>query len=76
MGEWAVVQPRLNPLWLDKYVDIATCASRLATLQQAGRVPDIAQEAVSQFVKEFEMLKAGKILMGSTLSMIDGSTHG
>jgi predicted KAP-like P-loop ATPase len=61
MGESAVhVQPRLNPLWLEKYVDIATCASRLPILQQAGRVPVLAQEAVSQFMEEFEMLKVGK----------------
>ena len=51
--------PRLNPSWLEQYVDKAVCAQRLIGLQQAGVVPDTAGEAVNQFLKEFEMLKAG-----------------
>lgn len=61
MGDWAVrLQPRLNPTWLERYVDTTACAQRLMALQQAGSVPDTARESVDQFLKEFEMLKAGK----------------
>jgi len=61
MGDWAVrIHPRLNPTWLERYVDTAVCAQRLIGMQQAGVVPDTAREAVSQFLNEFEMLKAGK----------------
>lgn len=61
MGDWAVrLQPRLNPAWLERYVDTAACAARLTDLRQTGVVPDTAREAVDQFLKEFEMLKAGK----------------
>lgn len=61
MGDWAVrLQPRLNPTWLEPYLDTTSCAQRLIALQQAGSVPDMACESVDQFLKEFEMLKAGK----------------
>jgi len=61
MGDWAVrLQPRLNPTRLERYLDTAACADRLVALQDAGRVSDEAKESVSQFLKEFEMLKAGK----------------
>lgn len=61
MGDWAVrLQPRLNPTWLERYVDTTACAQRLIDLRQAGVVPDTAREAVDQFLKEFEMLKVGK----------------
>ncbi|QQD22783.1 AAA family ATPase [Oceanospirillaceae bacterium ASx5O] len=61
MGDWAVrLQPRLNPTWLERYVDTVACAQRLMALRQAGSVPDRARESVDQFLKEFEMLKAGK----------------
>lgn len=62
MGDWAVrLQPRLNPAWLERYIDAAACAQRLIDLRrQAVAVPDTASEAVDQFLKEFEMLKAGK----------------
>lgn len=61
MGDWAVrLQPRLNPTWLERYVDTTACAQRLIALQQVGSVPDTARESVDQFLKEFEMLKAGK----------------
>lgn len=61
MGDWAVrLQPRLNPTWLERYVDTTACAQRLMALQQAGSVSDSARESVDQFLKEFEMLKAGK----------------
>ncbi len=61
MGDWAVrLQPRLNPAWLDRYIDTTACAQRLIALRHAGAIPDTASEAVGQFLKEFEMLKAGK----------------
>jgi len=61
VGDSAVrLQPRLNPAWLERYVDTAACAARLIDLRQEGVVPDTAHEAVDQFLKEFEMLKAGK----------------
>jgi predicted KAP-like P-loop ATPase len=61
MGDWAVrLQPRLNPTSLERYLDTAACAERLVSLQKARRISDEATEAVSQFLKEFEMLKAGK----------------
>jgi predicted KAP-like P-loop ATPase len=61
MGDWAVcLQPRLNPTWLERYVDTTACAQRLMALRQSGSVPDTARESVDQFLKEFEMLKAGK----------------
>ena len=61
MGDWAVrLHPRLNPTWLERYIDTSACAQRLTALQQAGSVPETARAAVDQFLKEFEMLKAGK----------------
>lgn len=61
MGDWAVrFQPRLNPTWLDRYIDTSACAKRLLALQQSGAVPENARESVEQFLIEFEMLKAGK----------------
>ena len=41
-------------------MDTAVCAERLIALRDTGRVSDEAKEAVSQFLEEFEMLKAGK----------------
>lgn len=61
VGDWAVrLQPRLNPASLERYIDSVACAQRLIDLRQTGVVPDMAREAVDQFLKEFEMLKAGK----------------
>jgi predicted KAP-like P-loop ATPase len=61
VGDWAVrLQPRLNPASLERYIDTGACAQRLIDLRQTGVVPDMAREAVDQFLKEFEMLKAGK----------------
>lgn len=65
MGDWAVRrQPRLNPTWLESYIDTNACAERLENVTTKGMVPDEAKEAVSQFLKEFGMLKAGKSLDG------------
>ena len=61
MGDWAVhLQPRLNPTWLEQYIDTQACYERLIGLRQKGLVPDEARESLEQFLKEFEMLKAGK----------------
>ena len=61
MGEWDVkVQPRLNPTWMQDYVDTEVAAKRLNVLSQAGKVPEQAQESVGQFLKEFDMIKSGK----------------
>lgn len=60
MGDWAVsIQPRLNPAWLERYLNSEVCSQRLTELQKSDAVPDIAREAVGQYLKEFEMLKAG-----------------
>lgn len=65
IGDRAVrVRPRLNPAWLEQYIDTASCADRLTVLQQAGQIPESAKEAAAQFLKEFEMIKAGKKLDG------------
>jgi predicted KAP-like P-loop ATPase len=61
IGDWAVrLQPRLNPNWLESYLDTASCAKRLVELSGKRAVPHEAEEAVAQFLKEFEMLTAGK----------------
>ena len=61
MGDWAVrLQPRLNPSWLESYIDTAASADRLRRLQRDGKVPDDAQDAVAQYLREFEMLQSGK----------------
>ncbi|MDH1621031.1 KAP family P-loop NTPase fold protein [Pseudomonas aeruginosa] len=61
MGDWAVrLQPRLNPSWLDSYIDIVATANRLQRLQCDGKVLDGSREAVSQYLKEYEMLQSGK----------------
>ncbi len=61
MSNWAVrIQPRLNPAWLESYFDTTACATRLIEMTKEGVILDEAKEAVSQFLREFEMLKAGK----------------
>ena len=61
VGDWAVRrQPRLNPNWLENYLNTASCAERLSELSEKHAIPDAAKEAVTQFLREFEMLKAGK----------------
>lgn len=61
MGDWAVrLRPRLNPNWLESYIDTVASAERLRRLQHEGNVPDGAQEAVSQYLTEFEILESGK----------------
>lgn len=53
-------QPQLNPNWLKGYLDTVECADRLRELQKKDEVPNFAQVAVSQYLKEFDMLQEGK----------------
>ena len=60
MGDWSVrLQPRLNPAWLESYLDTAACADRLRDLQRNDEASAGAQEAVSQYLREFDMLQKG-----------------
>ncbi|RYY02282.1 MAG: NTPase [Gammaproteobacteria bacterium] len=52
--------PRLNPKNLEKYVDLQACKTRLLELQKSNLIPEDSKVAVSQFLKEFEMILAGK----------------
>ncbi len=61
IGDRAIIfEPRLDPTWLTDYLDTNVCAERLRDLKRDGKIPDQAQEAVSQYLKEFEMLPSGK----------------
>ncbi len=60
-GDSAVnVQPRLNPKWIEEYLEIDVVAEKLQKLESEGQVPESATVVVSQFLKEFKMLKNGK----------------
>lgn len=50
---------RLNPRNLEKYINIEACAARLYRMQNSNIVPDLAKEAVLQFIKEFEVIQKG-----------------
>lgn len=54
------VRPRLNPAWLEPFVDTEAVAARLMELRERGGVPDAAQVTVSQFLKERDVRAAGK----------------
>lgn len=61
MGDWAVTnQMRLNPKWLEDFVDTSLIATRLASLREKGLVPAEAEVNVAQFFKELKMLQEGK----------------
>jgi predicted KAP-like P-loop ATPase len=61
MGDWAVsIQPRLNPSWLEGFLDTVSCAERLQRMQRENKIPNDAQESVTQYLLEFEMLQVGK----------------
>ena len=61
LGDRAVRrQPRLDPTWLESYLDTAACTDRLRDLQRNDDVPAYAQEAVSQYLKEYDMAQDGK----------------
>jgi predicted KAP-like P-loop ATPase len=52
-------QPRLNPQWLEPYIDTNECERRLSKLLKTETVTDAEKEAVEQYLKEFEVLAAG-----------------
>jgi hypothetical protein len=54
------VRPRLNPAWLEPFVDTEAVAARLLELREHGGVPDAAQVTVSQFLKERDIRATGK----------------
>ncbi len=54
------LRPRLNPGWLEPFVDIESVAARLLDLQQRGSIPEGARVAVSQFLKERDVRTSGK----------------
>ncbi|GAA5316352.1 MAG: KAP family P-loop domain protein [Candidatus Pelagadaptatus aseana] len=59
-GDYAVRrQPRLNPDWLAHYIDTESCAERLYKIQDDETMPEWAADAVTQFLIEFEMIRAG-----------------
>jgi predicted KAP-like P-loop ATPase len=61
MGDWAVrVQLRLNPAWLERYLDTNACAQRLRALQTGKQIAGADRPIVDQYLKEFDMLRAGK----------------
>lgn len=60
VGDWAVrIKPRLNPKWLDKFLDTKDINQRLSNLLSSGQVPNFAMESVKQFVKEYEAIVKG-----------------
>ncbi len=60
-GDVAVrVQPRLNPSWIEPYIDVHASFERLSRMAAGNTVPAWAKEAVEQFTKEQRMLAAGK----------------
>jgi hypothetical protein len=52
--------PRLNPAWLEPFVDTEPAAARLLALLEQGGVPEELKVAVGQFLKERELRAAGK----------------
>lgn len=55
-----VRRPRLNPSWLEPFIDIEAAAARLASLLERGKVPEVLKVDVTQFIKERAMRAAGK----------------
>jgi len=61
VGDWAVhIQPRLNPRWLDEYIDIDDVAERLEGINPSEQPFESAKEVIAQYLIEFAMLKNGK----------------
>jgi len=52
--------PRLNPAWLQPFVDTEAVATRLVALLDRGEVPEVLKVDVQQFLKERDMRAAGK----------------
>lgn len=59
-GDAAVrIKKRLNPKWLEEYLDIAACAERLKAIAQGGEIAGEDKEAVDQFLLEYDMIGRG-----------------
>lgn len=56
----ARIKLRLNPKWLEPYLDVAACATRLRSLSDGGGLQGSMKEAVDQFLLEHKMLEEGK----------------
>ncbi len=52
--------PRLDPAWLEPFIDTENAAARLRDLLRRGEVRDPMQVAATQFLKERDMRAAGK----------------
>lgn len=59
-GRRARRSPRLDPAWLEPFVEVELVANRLVALQNQGRVPDAFAIDVRQFLRERDMRAAGK----------------
>lgn len=60
IGDWAVrVMPRLNPRWLERYIDTSLTYSRLSAISNANQTPEFALQAVKQYLKEYEIIQSG-----------------
>lgn len=53
-------RPRLNPKWLEPYLDTRLCFDRLLQLRDRGTIPPEFQAAAHQFIHEYELLAQGK----------------
>jgi predicted KAP-like P-loop ATPase len=53
-------RPRLDPAWLEPFINVEAAAARLAALLERGEVPEAFDVDVRQFLKEKEMRAAGK----------------
>lgn len=61
LGEPVIRQvPRLNPKWLEPYLDTRLCFDRLLQLRDRGAIPSEFQAAADQFIREYELLAQGK----------------
>lgn len=61
LGEPVIRQvPRLNPKWLEHYLNTSKCFERLSQLRDNGAIPSAFQVAADQFIREYELLAQGK----------------
>ena len=51
---------RLNPKWLEPFLDTRLCFDRLLQLRDRGAIPSEFQAAANQFIREYELLAQGK----------------
>lgn len=52
--------PRLNPKWVEPFLDTRLCFERLLQLRDGGAIPSEFQPAADQFIHEYELLAQGK----------------